>query len=257
MSDNRLHWYDGHMKPLIGITVGEIQNAMYPWGPIVYGQSYGYCEAIERAGGVPCLIPLMSDATNLEQLYKRLDGILCAGGNDLDPALYGEAPQPATVNISKRRDTAEVQLIKWALRDKKPILGICRGMQLLNVVRGGTLYQDIQTQIENAADHTVSTVRRDFENPAHSIKIDQSSRLAGILKKQTIRTNSHHHQAVKDMGKNLQAVAWADDGVVEAIESLDDTYAIGVQCHPESLEAKTVPELRRLFLSFVTAAKPA
>lgn len=245
------------MKPLIGITVGEIANAMYPWGPIVYGQSYTYCAAIERAGGVPVLIPIMADSKNLKQLYGQLEGILFAGGNDLNPELYDEIAYPTTVDYSDRRDETEVRLMQWALKDKKPILGICRGMQLLNVVRGGTLHQHVLTDVDGADDHTASILRQDPAHQAHKIKINADSRLSRIVQTQSLRTNSLHHQAVKTIGDNLQAVAWAEDGVIEAIESVDDTYILGMQCHPEAMETTVVPEFRRLFRSFVDAARIA
>lgn len=234
--------------------MGEVRNAAYPWGPIVYGQGSTYCEAIERSGGVPVLIPLMFDLKNLEQVYTYLDGILFAGGNDINPELYEELPHKTSVDFSERRDSAEILLLEWALKDKKPVLGICRGMQLINVTCGGTLYQNIPTDIQNAIDHTACVSREDPNYLAHNIEIDPLSRLSQILKIQSLQTNSLHHQAVKDIGKNLRVSAQTHDGVIEAIESADESYVFGLQCHPESLEAKDVPEFRKLFKSFTDAA---
>ena len=234
--------------------MGEIQNALYSWAPIVYGQGYNYCEAVERAGGVPVLIPLMTDPKNLNQLYKILDGILFAGGNDINPELYEEQPYKTTIDCSEKRDNAEILLAEWALSDKKPILGICRGMQLINVACGGTLYQDIPTDIANAEDHVAGLLHGDPIHLAHAIKIDQNSRLGRILESPILETNSLHHQAVKDLGTNLKAVAWSNDGVIEALESSDNSYVFGIQSHPETLEASTITEFRKLFSSFTEAA---
>lgn len=242
------------MKPLIGITVGEIQNALYSWAPIVYGQGYNYCEAVERAGGVPVLIPLMIDPKNLHQLYDILDGVLFAGGNDINPELYEEQPYPTTIDCSEKRDNTEFLLAEWSLNDKKPILGICRGMQLLNVACGGTLYQYIPTDIINAQDHEAGLIHEDPIHLAHAINIDKSSRLSRILNSPTLETNSFHHQSVKELGSNLKAVAWSKDGVIEALESSDGSYTFGIQCHPETLEASTVTEFRKLFSSLTAAA---
>lgn len=242
------------MKPLIGITVGEIQNALYSWAPIVYGQSHPYCEAVERAGGVPVLIPIMTDANNLLQLYEVLDGVLFAGGNDINPELYEEQRYKTTIDCSEKRDNTEILLAEWSLNDQKPVLGICRGMQLLNVASGGTLYQYIPTDIVNALDHEAGLLHGDPIHLAHSIRIDPKSRLSRILNSPNLETNSLHHQSVKDLGTNLKAVAWSKDGVIEAIESADDSYIFGIQSHPETLEANTVPEFRKLFASLIDAS---
>ncbi len=222
----------------------------------MYGQSVTYCEAVERAGGVPCLIPLMADLENLRPLYDKLDGIIFAGGNDISPQMFGEKPYPTTKSTSDRRDALETKLMRWALHDHKPILGICRGMQLLNVVNGGTLYQDIPTDLPDASDHEISAHFKSFEHQGHTVRIKRDSKLAGIMKQDTMHTNSLHHQAVKRVAANFEAVAWTDDDVIEAIESQDSYFTIGVQCHPEALESKVAPELQKLFASFIVATAP-
>jgi len=219
------------MKPIIGITVGEIKNLHFPWGPLIYGQNYTYCQAVERAGGIPCLLPLMSNLQNLEQLYQKLDGILMAGGNDISPKLYGENPYPSTLEISDRRDKTEVSLLKWARRDHKPILAICRGMQMLNVAGGGSLHQDIPTDLPNSSNHTASSAQKNPLYIAHNLSVQDTSKLAGILRTTTIKANSHHHQAIKKIAVGLKAVAWAADGLIEGLEAIDDWYAVGLQCH--------------------------
>ncbi len=127
---------------------------------------------------------------------------------------------------------------------------------MLNVVCGGTLYQDIPADIDTATDHTISTGRKNSTYRAHKLKVADPSKLADILKKTAVYANSHHHQAIKDIGATLKAVAWAEDGVIEAIESQDTAYVVGLQCHPESLDIKVVPEFRKLFESFAAASRP-
>lgn len=241
------------MKPIIGITTGEIYNLSSPWAPQAYGQSHTYSDAVIRAGGVPVLIPITTDTKTVETLYSSLQGLLFAGGNDINPALYNEEPSEYTKDMSDKRDELEVKLLEWTLRDKKPMLAICRGAQLWNAYMGGSLYQDIATEIQGATDHDISTKMQDLEHVAHVLKVDKSSRLAHIIDSTTINANSHHHQAFKKLGQGIIASAWAEDGIIEAIESHDDSYAIGIQCHPESLY-NSEPKWNRVFASFVRSA---
>jgi putative glutamine amidotransferase len=229
-------WYIGFMTTIIALTAGEIPNKIDPWSPITYGQSRTYSDAIIQAGGVPIVLPLTTKNSALRIMYDSVSGILLAGGNDVDPRLYGEDPGSTTKDISTFRDEFEIQLIKWAMIDKKPILAICRGMQLLNVACGGSLYQNISTDIIDADDHNVSTSLKDIEHLAHVLQIKPGSQLAETLGLNSLQTNTHHHQAIKTVAPTLEAVAWSSDGVIEAIEGrLDDAYLIGVQSHPESL----------------------
>ena len=244
------------MRPLIGITTGEIKNLDSPWSPITYGQSYTYSDSIIRAGGIPVLIPMTTDIDTLQQLYDRLDGILFAGGNDIDPKLYKAKPLASTKDISAKRDDTEVHLLDWALEDHKPILAICRGMQLLNVFAGGTLYQDIPLDLPEASDHELSTLRQDGEYIAHKLNVKPSSKFADIIKAEYIKANSHHHQAIKDLGNNLTAVGWSDDGIIEIIENDTLPFVIGVQCHPESLQAAE-PKWNLVFRAFVHESTPS
>jgi len=242
------------MLPLIGITTGEIHNVAEPWSPVAYGQSHTYVDVIIGAGGVPVLIPILQDESALRQLYDLLDGLFLAGGNDLEPKLYGQEPSHHTTDYSARRDSSEVLLATWALADKKPILGICRGMQLVNALQGGTLYQHIPAELPDAEDHDSSTKAKDLEHFAHTLHIDPASRLCAILQADHIRTNTHH-QAIKDLGKGVKATAWAADGIIEAVEMTDYPYMIGVESHPESL-TRAEPGWKHLFESFVAASMP-
>lgn len=242
------------MKPLIGITTGEIYNLASPWSPEAYGQSYTYSDAIIRAGGAPVLIPITADTDTLKRVYDVVDGILFAGGNDINPKLYGEEASVYTKDVSNKRDDLETKLLEWTMRDKKPMLAICRGAQLWNALLGGSLYQDILTEIPNASDHDISTKRENLEHLAHTLKVDTTSRLAGIIDSATISANSHHHQALKVLGDGIKASAWAEDGIIEAIEGSGDSYAIGLQCHPESLH-KAEPKWDLVFQSFIKSAR--
>jgi putative glutamine amidotransferase len=239
------------MIPVIGLTVGEITSEEHPWAPKVYGQSHTYVDAVVRAGGAPFLMPLTHDEQILRALYERCDGLLLAGGNDIDPQLYGAQPSPLTVKVSTRRDSQELKLIEWAFADKKPVLGICRGMQLLNVARGGDLYQDVETEVPGAQNHHISTDRKNFADTAHRLAIEPDSKLAHILQTKTIGTNAHHHQSVRQLGKGLRTTAQTSDGIIEAIELEGDHFVVAVQSHPESLEAETELRWQKLFTAFV------
>lgn len=240
------------MKPLIGITTGEIVNQTEPWVPQIYGQNLHYSNAILAAGGVPVFIPLMPDV-QLKNLYERLDGIIFAGGNDIDPTLYGETQVEATKDVSPKRDHAESLLMSWAVSDDKPFFAICRGMQLFNVLLGGSLYQDIPTAIPEARDHLLALHEKDYTTIAHTLKVAPTSQLAHFTNTLTIDANSRHHQAVKHIGQGLHATAWSEDGIVEAIEHPDKRFAIGVQCHPEWL-FETNEKWMNVFKAFITAA---
>jgi putative glutamine amidotransferase len=242
------------MKPLIAITAGEIHNQIEPWSPVTYGQSYTYVDAIVHAGGTPIIVPFTDDMQVLRQLYELVGGILFAGGEDPDPALYGETPLPHMGTVSKRRDKLELQLLGWALADQKPLLGICRGMQLLNIHLGGTLYQDIPVQLPDASDHNSSTKRKSLVDIAHTLRVDEHSQLAKVLRSTTVGANTHHHQAIKTLGQGLVANAWSEDGLIEGIELPGARLAIGVQSHPESLEATAEPLWRHFFKALVQAS---
>jgi putative glutamine amidotransferase len=241
-------------RPVIGITSGEIHNKFQSWSPVIYGQSQTYVDCLVRAGGTPVIIPITTDEAVLRSIYELVDGICFAGGNDLHPSLYGEKPYPGEHDYSEGRDKVEQMLIKWTLEDKKPILGICRGMQLLNVRMGGTLHQDIATDMPNSLDQDASTTLQTLEDLSHTLRLDPESRLVEILEGDTIGANAHHHQSVKTLGMDIRASAWATDDVIEAIELTNYPYAVGIQAHPESL-ALVEPRWAKLFASFVDASK--
>lgn len=240
------------MQPRIGITCKLAIDAA--WCPAVAGVRKGYVEAIVAAGGTPLLIPPLVDAPTLRQIYELMDGILLSGGEDIDPARYGEAPHPKLGAVEPLRDAVELPLARWAVADGKPLLAICRGIQVLNVALGGSLYQDINSQCATMIDHEAGSIQQCWENLDHPINLDPGSRLAVLLGATELEVNSLHHQALKHIGQGLQVVGRAPDGIVEAVEVTGHPFGIGVQCHPEQLWQQADPRWRKVFAAFVEAA---
>ena len=242
-------------KPLIGITAGEVYDRDHEWAPLVYGQLHTYYDAIIVAGGIPVVMPITIDDSVLDSLSEQLDGFLFAGGNDPHPSLYGEQQGDYRNDASAFRDACEMKLINKIFERKKPILGICRGMEMLNIAKGGSLYQDILKDIPNAKDHEVSeTNRESVDDIVHLLTVKESTKLHEIIKSTELPTNTHHHQAVKHLGDGVIETATAADGIIEAVEITDYPFAIGIQSHPESLLG-TEPKWRQLFDTFVQAAQ--
>jgi putative glutamine amidotransferase len=236
------------MRPLIGIPCATVERvgSSLP----VYAGNPPYIRALEAAGALSVLIPLYADVTLLEDLRGRLDGLLLTGGGDVDPCHYGESTHPKTETPDAARDRIELAITRDALRQDIPILGICRGMQLFNIARGGTLIQDIPTQVPGAVDHDPSGDRSAFA--MHRIAIEPDSRLARIIGATSHAVNSYHHQAVARPGEGVRVVARATDGVAEAIELDGHDFAVAVQFHPERLFEQDA-RLANLFGAFVAA----
>ncbi len=237
--------------PLIGITCWKSD----PAGPLArhtYNLGENYLRSVQAAGGLPVAVPPLLDEHELRTLFDRLDGLLLSGGGDLDPAIFGEPRHRATHGVSPERDRAELALARWALAEDKPLLAICRGIQVMNVAVGGTLIQDIPTQISTQVTHRYSDdTPRDFI--AHAVRVDAASRLARILGALEVSTNSWHHQACQAPGQGLVYTAWAPDGVVEATEMPGHRFALGVQWHPEDM-AHHRADMLALFRTFVEAS---
>ncbi len=235
------------MLPLIGIPCSTASGKDSPPG---YRLNQAYALAIEQAGGTPTLIPLLNpDSPALRSLFDAVDGILLPGGADIDPLTYGAEPHPKLGSLDPERDTTELALARWALAENKPILGICRGQQCLNVAAGGSLYQDIASEIPGSLVH-----RHEPRGAlAHHIRVDPGSALAKALGASSFDANSLHHQAVKDVAPGFVPVAWAPDGVIEGMERRDHPFALAVQFHPEELVPGHEPS-EFLLRSFADAA---
>jgi putative glutamine amidotransferase len=243
------------MKPYIGISCGTFRDR--DWCPPANFLRKTYTDAIVAAGGVPLIIPVIEDLDVLRALYDRVDGVLISGGGDIDPASYGEPPLPGLGPTDPARDDIELPLARWSVEDGKPILGICRGSQVINVALGGTLYQDIPSQLKTSVVHDSSFTRQDWTYMAHDLRLDPESRLAQVFGTTAFHTNSLHHQSLKDVAPGLRAVGWAPDGVVEAIEGLGECFLVGVQCHPEALQGEADVRWRALFEQFVRSCAVA
>lgn len=217
------------MKPLIGIT-STIVSLSPPYNGAYVAD--GYFAGIAKAGGIPVIIPLVEEEDVWHDLLERVDGLIFTGGSDIHPLTYGEDLHPKIGDLYPVRDRVEMMAAKYAFGLDKPILGICRGCQLLNVAMGGTLYQDINSQRGNSSLH-MQTAPRD--EGTHYVSLDPESRLAEIFQAKRILTNSFHHQAIKTLAPGLKKVAEANDGIIEAFESLEHTFVLGIQFHPEMM----------------------
>ena len=236
-------------QPLIALTA--TRQTHLKRAP-TYEIPQAYLDAILAAGGLPILLPASLPLAALPELVARYDGFVLSGGGDVDPALYGGSLDAAVHSIDPERDTFERSLITLVLEADKPLLAICRGVQILNVALGGSLHEDIPSQLPAALRHDwYPNYPRDYL--VHKVEIEPGSRLAGILGTHTLRTNSLHHQAIRQPAPGLKVVGRAEDGVIEAVELPGKRIAIGVQWHPECLPEE--PAMRRLFKAFVSACE--
>ncbi|MBI5880383.1 MAG: gamma-glutamyl-gamma-aminobutyrate hydrolase family protein [Chloroflexi bacterium] len=213
-----------------------------------------YNRALVQNGGALLFIPLDLSGDALRGIYDKLDGLLLTGGVDVHPNEYGEAMETFCGEIDPLRDAAELKIARWALAERKPILAICRGVQVLNVAAGGTLYQDVEAQYPDPIPHR-RLVNGEPENAPHPIAIVEGSRLARALGGATATVNSGHHQAVKAIGAGLHATAQAADRLTEAIEATDPgVFVLGMQFHPEQLLDEQ-PPMHGIFRAFVSACR--
>jgi putative glutamine amidotransferase len=236
--------------PVIGITCTDVRREQAP--PRV-GQNRSYVDALVQASAAPLLLPHPLDESRLRRLYERLHGLLLPGGLDVDPAGYGEPKHDWCGSTSPSQDQVELALARWAVDDGKPLLAICRGIQVLNVALGGTLYQDIKTQVPGADKHDwYPDYPRD--KLAHRVAVTPQTRLAHTLTAASVQVNSMHHQAIKDLAPGLSVTARAPDGIVEGVEAEAHPFALGVQWHPEEL-VRGDSGARRLFDALVEACQ--
>ena len=214
-----------------------------------------YEESVRRAGGEPRLLDYASDSP--ADVVKGVGGILLAGGNDVLPSLYGESAHQTFEAAETGRDEYEMELVRRAKEADVPVLAICRGVQLLNVAHGGTLIQDIPSQLTGALEHKLAVPPHQSFDLAHEIWIEKDSRLAALLRERlegsdSLEVNSRHHQALKALGEGLVTTATAPDGVIEAVEDPNRRFWVGVQWHPENFWR--TGEFRALFEGFIKAA---
>lgn len=233
--------------PLIGITTSVTVDK----SPERAYVNASYLRAVEGAGGIPVLLPPHLSERTRRELWDRLDGVLLTGGGDIDPARFQEAAYPALIEVSPLRDALELEIVERAVGDGVPLLAICRGLQVLNVALGGTLYQDLPTDKPSPITHSQKEPRA---QPTHAVKVmAEGTRLASIVGGPEIEVNSFHHQAIKRLAVGLKDVAWAPDGVIEAVEMQGDRFVVAVQWHPEDL-IEHDPAARSLFAALTAAA---
>jgi putative glutamine amidotransferase len=214
-----------------------------------------YLRALEAAGAVPLLIHLGDDLEVARALYERCDGLLLPGGIDIDPAYFGEERHPMLGEVDAQRDTVEVALARWSREDKKPLMGICRGIQVLNVAFGGSLWQDLPSQLPDALDHRHNTKLERYDVEGHRLILEADSWLAGRLDSDDLLANTMHHQAVKDVAPGLRVVGRSPDGLIEALEGTGDQFVVAVQCHPEHLWRRAEPRWLRFFEGFAALCR--
>jgi putative glutamine amidotransferase len=230
-------------KPLIGIGSDVGAHAGERDRSFAY---LTYVNAVRQAGAVPVILPPQPE--NVEVLLERLDGILLAGGNDCDPTAYGEEPHASVEPMDARRQENDLTLARLARSGAVPTLGICLGMQVMNIAAGGTLIQDIASTIDTEVVHEGEPLSR----ARHGVDITPGSRLAAILGKTSLDVNSSHHQAIGDPGPGLEVTAHAPDGIVEAIEDRNHPFYVGVQWHPEDMSGEA--SAKQLFEAFIRSA---
>lgn len=210
----------------------------------------GYMKGIEEAGGIPVMLPLTSEEIILQQIVQTFDGFLFTGGQDVSPSLYGREKSRFCGECSIQRDQMEQRMLRFLLQIDKPILGICRGIQILNAALGGTLYQDLPTEHPSDLKHRQSPP---YEIPVHKVDFVQDTPIKELLQKESLYVNSCHHQAIQEISPRLQPMAYSEDGLIEAAWMPDKTFVWGVQWHPE-LSYPVDDNSLQLFKQFVQAA---
>lgn len=235
-------------KPIIGITASYVKQNEMSEGIYVHQD---YDRAIIRAGGVPLVLPV-TDKEIIDEYIKICDGIIFSGGEDIVPKFFGQEPIKALGTTYEARDEAEMYMLHEAMKHDKPIFGVCRGIQLINVALGGTLIQDIPSEMETSVKHMQENSR---QKPSHKVSIDETSLLFDVLHENQVDVNSLHHQNIDKLGEGLVATAFSvEDQLIEAVEHETYKKLMAVQWHPESL-SYTHENMQRLFERFVEQCK--
>jgi putative glutamine amidotransferase len=238
-------------KPVIGITTSQTnQGNAVPRTTV----NEAYIRAVEAGGGIPVLLPSAIQADMLADLFQAVDGFLLTGGVDINPLRYGAPIHPEVTDLDLARDEMELMLVPRLVEASKPFLAICRGIEVINVALGGTLYTHISDQLPNALHHPCYVGDLPRNLLSHSIQVQAGSRLANLIGAGEVWVNSLHHQGLRDLAPDLVATAHAVDGLVEAVEIPDHPFALGVQWHPEELVDQG--NMLNLFKALVGASSP-
>lgn len=244
-------------RPIIGIPTQTLQSlgGVSADIPPSWVMSQRYIQTLVNAGAIPWMIPLVDEGT-LRGVFDALDGVFLPGGADIDPVSYGSDPHPLCDRTDPERDRVELLLAKWSIERAKPVLGVCRGMQLINVAAGGTLYQDLAEQLPGSIKHDYFPYKSHGftrDHLAHSVTVAPDSRLARLFGDGDLQVNSMHHQGIRTLGRGLRQTAISPDGLIEALETEGDAYLFAVQWHPEALTDHDVHS-REMFRDFVDAS---
>ncbi len=237
--------------PIIGVTGYADRSARLSNAPL-FAIAQTYVRAVALSSGAPLVISPHLEEPSLRAIFERLDGLILSGGGDIQPASFGEEDSGLLKNVDEQRDRAELALACWALAEGLPLLAICRGIQVLNVMAGGTLIQDILTQVPNALSH--SSISSPKSVVAHVVEVTAGSRLAALVGAGELGVNSAHHQAAQAVGAGLIVTARAPDGIIEALENPDHPFCVGVQWHPEAM-VESYPVMRQLFEGLIETAQ--
>lgn len=239
------------MRPRIAVTTQAALEGLWRYMKV----QRNYADSIDAAGGIPLFLPQIPDPARAEEYLTGMDGLLLTGGQDISPLTYGEEPHVELGPVDRERDRWEIALYRAARRKGLPILGICRGIQLMAAAGGGTLYQDIPSQTESRIGHFPADMP--MESLHHTINVKRDSLLHRITGTEALTVNSFHHQAVKRLEQPFVVTATsASDGIIEAIEDPEAAFVLGIQYHGEAL-GKIDPEYLKLFSSFIAAAERA
>lgn len=233
------------MKPIIGITTSLEDERTITL-------SHDNVDSVLQAGGVPVILPNLLDSEHVERVANQIDGLLVTGGGDIDPTIFGEEPHPNLGSITPARDQFEIAIIKKMMEQDKPVLAICRGCQILNIAAGGDMYQDIYTQTDKQLlQHSQKAPRH---HGSHFVDVKEGSLLHQMTGSNRFKVNSFHHQAVRQVAQGFQECGTASDGVIEALESVNHSFVIGVQWHPECMVKNGDVPSNDIFTKFIEAS---